>query len=108
MEPAEIIREWSRRRRILDTVHTICAVGIFGTLIGAGVLDGLGVLDVPVWVRVAVVAAFIVLDMVFIHRVCRCPNCGRYPGVRMRTTASSRARRMVPFGWAVCLKCLVA
>ena len=106
MEPAEIIREWSRRRRLLETVHNVCAVGILGTLIGTGVLDSLGIVDVPVWARVAVVAALIAVDLAVVYRVCRCPACGRYPGVR--STPSGRPTRMPLFGWAVCLKCLVA
>lgn len=106
MEPAEIIREWARRRRALEAVHLICAVGILGTLVVTGVLDSLDVVHVPVWERIAVVAALIIFDLAFIHRVCRCPSCGRYPGGG--PTPSGRATRMVPFGWAVCLKCLVA
>jgi hypothetical protein len=78
---------------------------ILGTLVGTGVLDSLGVVHVPVWARIAVVVAVVFGDCAFIYRVCRCPSCGRYPGGR---TPSGRATRMVPFGWAVCLKCLVA
>ena len=106
MEPAEIIREWARRRRKLETVHLICAVGILGTLVLTGVLDSLDVVHVPVWERIAVVAGLIVVDLVFIKRVCRCPSCGQYPG--LPRTPSGRRTRMAPFGWAVCLKCLVA
>jgi hypothetical protein len=106
LEPDEVIREWSRRRRRLETVHTVCAVGILGTLFGTGALDSLGVVDVPVWARIAVVAALAIVDGVFVYFVCRCPSCGRYPGGG--PTPSGRSTRMVPFGWAVCLKCLVA
>jgi hypothetical protein len=106
MEPAEIIREWTRRRRALETVHLICAVGILGTLVVTGVLDSLDVVHVPVWERIAVVAALIVVDLAFIHLACRCPSCGQDPGVR--STPSGRPTRMPLFGWAVCLKCLVA
>jgi hypothetical protein len=106
MEPAAIIREWSRRRRSLEIVHNVCAVGILGTLVGTGVLDSLGIVGVPVWARIAVVAALVIVDLAYIYRVCRCPSCGRYPGGG--PTPSGRPTRMVPFGWAVCLKCLVA
>ena len=113
MEPAQIIREWARRRWSLQIVHAACAIGILATLFGSEILDEYGVLDIPVWIRVAVVAALVIVDLAFIQRVCRCPNCGEYPGVR--STLRGRSTRMplpatgmAPFAWAVCLKCKAA
>jgi hypothetical protein len=105
LEPAGIIREWSRRRRILTRVHQACGLGVLAVLAGAQAMQAAGGAYVPWWARIAVAAGLIAADVIVVHRLCRCPSCGQYPGVR---TASGQPTRMEPFGWAVCLKCLVA
>jgi len=89
----------------LETVNDVCAVGILGVLIGSAVLAEIGIVYVPVWLRIALVVVLATANFSFIVRTCRCPSCGQYPG---RKPVSGRRERMLLFGWAVCLKCLVA